>query len=180
MTSFERELEAILVNIFGPEIWDDSVERTAQRVLSYWAEYAGRNDRDFKVTTFKTASIDQLIMVQDIEFSSLCVHHLLPIIGSAQIGYIPGSVMIGLSKIPRIVDFFAHRPQVQERLTADIAAFLQDTLNPVGVGVVINAVHTCMVCRGVRKHNGKMITSDLRGVLRYEGSARAEFLHLLT
>ena len=119
-----------------------------------------------------------MVMVRDIELYSLCEHHMLPFFGKAHVAYIPNGRIVGLSKIPRIVDVFARRLQVQERLTEQIASALDDVLQPAGVGVVIEAFHLCMMMRGVQKQNSKTITSALRGAFRDDPKTREEFLHL--
>ena len=121
---------------------------------------------------------DNMIMVRDIELYSLCEHHMLPFFGKAHVAYIPNGKIVGLSKIPRIVDVFARRLQVQERLTEQIAEGLCRVLNPSGVGVVIEAYHLCMMMRGVQKQNSKTITSVLRGAFREDPKTRDEFLRL--
>ena len=121
---------------------------------------------------------DNMIMVRDIELYSLCEHHMLPFFGKAHVAYIPNGKIVGLSKIPRIVDVFARRLQVQERLTEQIAEGLCSVLNPSGVGVVIEAYHLCMMMRGVQKQNSKTITSALRGAFREDPKTRDEFLRL--
>ncbi len=121
---------------------------------------------------------NSMIMVRDIELYSLCEHHMLPFFGKAHIAYIPNGKIVGLSKLPRIVDVFARRLQVQERLTEEIAGAIQDTLSPLGVGVVIEAYHLCMMMRGVEKQNSKTITSAVRGVFRSDARTREEFLYL--
>src|SRR5690242_369643 len=121
---------------------------------------------------------DNMIMVRDIELYSLCEHHMLPFFGKAHVAYIPNGRIVGLSKIPRIVDVFARRLQVQERLTEEIAEGLCRVLSPSGVGVVIEAYHLCMMMRGVQKQNSKTITSALRGVFREDPKTRDEFLRL--
>jgi GTP cyclohydrolase I len=121
---------------------------------------------------------DNMIMVRDIELYSLCEHHMLPFFGKAHVAYIPNGKIVGLSKIPRIVDVFARRLQVQERLTEQIAEGLCRVLNPSGVGVVIEAYHLCMMMRGVQKQNSKTITSALRGAFREDPKTRDEFLRL--
>ena len=171
-------VSSILQDIFGTEVWDDSVERTAHRVLKYWMDHRPNDKTDFELTVFPT-EVNQLIVVNNIEFSSLGAHHLLPFWGIAHVGYVPNTWAIGLSKIPRVVDHFAARPQMQERLTADIASFLKKKLTAQGVAVVIIAKHTCMACRGVRKHNGHMTTSEMRGVFITGAAARSEFLQLI-
>ena len=119
-----------------------------------------------------------MVMVRDIELYSLCEHHLLPFFGRAHVAYIPDGRIVGLSKLPRIVEVFARRLQVQERLTEEIAAAIERVLQPAGVGVVIEAVHLCTRMRGVEKQNSKMITSALRGLFRTDARTRAEFLDL--
>jgi GTP cyclohydrolase I len=121
---------------------------------------------------------DNMIMVRDIELYSLCEHHMLPFYGKAHVAYIPNGRIVGLSKLPRVVDVFAQRLQVQERLTEQIAEALSDVLEPHGVGVVIEAFHLCMMMRGVQKQNSKTITSALRGVFRDDSKTRDEFLRL--
>jgi len=121
---------------------------------------------------------DNMIMVRDIELYSLCEHHMLPFFGKAHVAYIPNGKVVGLSKIPRIVDVYARRLQVQERLTEQIAEGLCQVLNPSGVGVVIEAYHLCMMMRGVQKQNSKTITSALRGAFREDPKTRDEFLRL--
>jgi GTP cyclohydrolase I len=121
---------------------------------------------------------DNMIMVRDIELYSMCEHHMLPFFGKAHVAYIPNGRIVGLSKIPRIVDVFARRLQVQERLTEEIAEGLCSVLEPSGVGVVIEAYHLCMMMRGVQKQNSKTITSALRGVFREDPKTRDEFLRL--
>jgi GTP cyclohydrolase I len=121
---------------------------------------------------------DSMIMVRDIELYSMCEHHMLPFFGHAHVAYIPDGRIVGLSKIPRIVDIFARRLQVQERLTDQVADALMDTLHPQGVGVVIEAAHFCMMMRGVEKQNSRTVTSALRGVFKEDPKTRDEFLRL--
>jgi GTP cyclohydrolase I len=127
---------------------------------------------------FKADGHKNMVMVRDIELYSLCEHHMLPFFGKAHVAYIPEDHIVGLSKIPRIVDVFARRLQVQERLTEQIASALDDVLKPTGVGVVIEAFHLCMMMRGVEKQNSKTITSALRGAFKDDAKTREEFLHL--
>ena len=127
---------------------------------------------------FKSEGHKNMVMVRDIELYSMCEHHMLPFFGKAHVAYIPDGHIVGLSKIPRIVEVFARRLQVQERLTDEIASALQDTLRPTGVGVVVEAYHLCMMMRGVEKQNSKTITSALRGVFKDDPKTREEFLSL--
>ena len=119
---------------------------------------------------------DEMVVVRDIEFYSLCEHHLLPFFGRAHVGYLPRGRVIGLSKIPRIVDMYAHRLQVQERMTQQVATFLMEQLAPKGVGCVVEATHLCTVMRGVRKQNATMVTSSMLGTFRRDAKTRTEFL----
>ncbi len=121
---------------------------------------------------------ENMVMVRDIELYSMCEHHMLPFFGRAHVAYIPDGRIVGLSKIPRVVDVFARRLQVQERLGEQVADALEDVLRPKGVGVVIEAVHLCMMMRGVEKQNSRTITSSLRGVFRDDARTRSEFLRL--
>jgi GTP cyclohydrolase IA len=125
-----------------------------------------------------TESHENMVLVRDIEFYSMCEHHMLPFYGKAHIGYIPNGTIIGLSKLPRVVEVFARRLQVQERLTEEIADALQSVLAPKGVGVLVEAVHLCMMMRGVEKQNSRTITSALRGQFRDCSMTRGEFLGL--
>jgi len=119
---------------------------------------------------------DEMVVVRDIEFYSLCEHHLLPFFGRAHVGYLPRGRIIGLSKIPRVVDMYAHRLQVQERLTHQVAGFLMERLRPKGVACVIKATHLCTVMRGVRKQEATMVTSSMLGTFRADARTRSEFL----
>ena len=127
---------------------------------------------------FRSDGHRNMVMVRDIELYSLCEHHMLPFFGKAHVAYIPDGHIVGLSKIPRIVEVFARRLQVQERLTEQIASALDDVLKPTGVGVVIEAYHLCMMMRGVEKQNSRTITSAVRGAFRDDPKTREEFLHL--
>jgi GTP cyclohydrolase IA len=136
--------------------------------------------RDFEPTTFPNdEGYDELVLVKAIPVQSVCEHHLLPFLGVAHVAYLPGDRILGLSKVARVVEMFARRPQVQERLTQQVANWLDENLRPKGVGVVVEAEHTCMTLRGVRAGGSLTRTSALAGVLREDASARAEFFAVL-
>ncbi len=150
----------------------DRVARMYEELLEgYWVNPQTLvNDAVFDDT------YDEMVIVRDIEFYSLCEHHLLPFIGRAHVAYFPRGKVIGLSKVPRIVDMFARRLQVQERMTRQIAEFLHNTLNPYGVAVVVEGLHLCATMRGVRKHDARMTTSAMYGAFRKNLATRQEFL----
>jgi GTP cyclohydrolase I len=137
--------------------------------------------RPFALTTFPNdENYDELVLASGIPVHSVCEHHMLPFVGTAHVGYLPGQRILGLSKLARVVELFARRPQVQERLTTQIADWLQTHLDPRGVGVVVEAEHLCMTLRGVRSGGTSTTTSTLRGALREDARSRAEFLSLTT
>jgi GTP cyclohydrolase IA len=152
-------------------------ERVAKSMRFLTEGYASSAEEVVGKGIFKEEH-DNMIMVRDIELYSLCEHHMLPFFGKAHVAYIPNGKIVGLSKIPRIVDVYARRLQVQERLTEEIAEGLCSVLQPSGVGVVIEAYHLCMMMRGVQKQNSKTITSALRGAFREDPKTRDEFLRL--
>jgi GTP cyclohydrolase I len=152
-------------------------ERVAKSMRFLTQGYASSAEEVVGKGIFKEEH-DNMIMVRDIELYSLCEHHMLPFFGKAHVAYIPNGKIVGLSKIPRIVDVYSRRLQVQERLTEEIAEGLCNVLNPSGVGVVIEAYHLCMMMRGVQKQNSKTITSALRGAFREDPKTRDEFLRL--
>ncbi|HSU17427.1 MAG TPA: GTP cyclohydrolase I FolE [Longimicrobium sp.] len=152
-------------------------ERVARSLAALTSGYA-MDVRDVVGQGVFEESHDAMVMVRDIEMYSLCEHHLLPFFGKVHVAYVPDGKIIGLSKLPRIVEVFARRLQVQERLTQQIADAIQEVLQPRGVGVVVEAAHLCMMMRGVEKQNSSTITSALRGVFRDDGRTRDEFLRL--
>ena len=150
----------------------DRVARMYTELLSGYTEEPARiiNNALFHV------NYDEMVLVRDIEFYSLCEHHMLPFLGRAHVAYIPAGTVIGLSKIPRIVDMYARRLQIQERMTRQIADFVQETLQPQGVAVVVEAIHLCSMMRGVKKHDARMTTSAMHGSFRANLATREEFL----
>lgn len=151
--------------------------RTPRRFAEAYAELISAEPFDF--TTFANSEgYDELVLIRDIPVQSLCEHHLLPFVGSAHVAYLPGDRMVGLSKIPRMVDHYARRPQTQERLTVQIADALAARLQPRGIGVIVEATHTCMTLRGARATGSKTSTSAVRGILRDDARSRAEFFAL--
>jgi len=177
MEAYTEELARILADIFGKDCWDDSVQRTADRWIAAMYEFKPEKEMPFKFTTFP-ALANQMIVVADIEFASLCVHHLFPYSGKVHVGYLPNELQVGVSKIPRLVHWLARRPSVQESLTREIASYLKHNLAAMGVAVIVEASHTCMACRGVRERNAVMRTSEMRGVFLTSAEARQEFLTL--
>ena len=152
---------------------------TPDRVRRMYAELTDgyRTDPDALLNDASFAvEYDEMVVVRDIEFHSLCEHHLLPFFGKVHVGYLPRGQVIGLSKIPRVVDMYAHRLQVQERMTQEVATFLMERLDPKGVGCVIEATHLCTVMRGVRKQQATMVTSSMLGTFRRDARTRTEFL----
>ncbi|MFL6298578.1 MAG: GTP cyclohydrolase I FolE [Actinomycetes bacterium] len=164
-----------LMRALGMHLTDPSLRRTPERVARAYAELLA--PREFSLTTFPNdEEYDELVVARDIPFTSLCEHHLLPFVGTASVGYLPGSRILGLSKLARVVELFARRPQVQERMTKQIATWLDTHLHPRGVGVVIRAEHTCMTLRGVQARGSSTVTSALLGTLRDDSRSRSEFL----
>jgi len=166
-----------LLLALGADLTDESLRETPRRMAEAYAELL--TARPFTATTFPNdEGYDELVVARDIPFHSLCEHHLLPFHGVAHIGYLPGERIVGLSKLGRVIDLYARRPQVQERLTTQVARWLTDTLEPRGVGVVLEAEHLCMSLRGVQKPGARTITSALHGVVRDDPRTRQEFLTL--
>ena len=156
---------------------------TPKRVVDAYGDwYSGYNDdpREFLERTFKeVAGYDEMIVLRDIEFESHCEHHMAPIIGKAHVGYLPDGKVVGISKLARVVETYARRFQVQEKMTAQIARCIQDVLQPLGVGVVIEGGHECMTTRGIHKRGVSMVTSKMLGSFRDDARTRAEFLRFI-
>jgi GTP cyclohydrolase I len=176
----ERAVREILIAI-GEDPDREGLLKTPSRVARSYSEMmAGlRIDPSVYLKTVFHERYDEIVLLRDIEFHSLCEHHLLPFTGKAHVAYLPAGKVVGLSKLARLVEGFARRPQVQERLTTQIADALMDELNPIGSACVIEAVHTCMTMRGVKKHGSVMVTSALRGIFKESPSSRAEVLALM-
>ena len=168
-----------LIKALGEDPEREGLKNTPQRVARMYTEllcgYAIDPQKVVNGALFNM-TYDEMVLVRDIEFYSLCEHHLLPFLGRAHVAYIPAGKVIGLSKIPRIVDMYARRLQVQERMTRQIADYLQTTLHPQGVAVVVEAVHLCSMMRGVKKHDARMTTSAMHGAFRANLATRQEFL----
>ena len=181
MNDFEAAIRKILQEI-GEDPDRQGLVDTPKRIEKMYKELT-RGYRQTAEELINSAlfdvDYDEMVVVTNINFYSLCEHHMLPFFGVAHVGYIPKGKVVGLSKIPRIVDMFARRLQVQERMTAQVANVLQDQLNPDGVGVVVEGYHMCMSMRGVEKEKAKMITSTLLGSFKEDQKTRTEFLELI-
>jgi GTP cyclohydrolase I len=176
----ERAVREILLAI-GEDPDREGLRKTPNRVArSYGELMAGLfvEPKDHLKTVF-TEQYDEIVLLRDIEFHSLCEHHLLPFTGRAHVAYLPRGKVVGLSKLARLVEGYARRPQVQERLTTQIADALMDELHPMGAACVIEAVHTCMTIRGAKKHGSTMVTSALRGTFKSDARSRTEVLSLM-
>lgn len=184
--SVPTELEArnavrVLLDYLGEDSMREGLLETPRRVVAAWDEMTrgyGQDPKQLLTTEFEGEGYDQMIVCREIDFWSVCEHHLLPFHGTAAVGYIPNKRVVGLSKMPRLVECFARRLQIQERLTKQIAEAMQDILKPQGVGVLVRARHLCMACRGVKQQEAEMVTSALLGQFRKQ-EVRAEFLNLI-
>ena len=169
---------AELLEALGYRLDDENIAETPRRVAAAYAELL--TPIAFNPTTFPNEEgYDELVVATHIPFHSLCMHHLLPFYGIAHVAYLPGERIVGLSKLARVVDYFARDLQVQERLTQQVSRWLEDALQPRAVGVVLEAEHLCMSIRGVRKPGAKTVTSSLTGLLRTDARTREEFLALV-
>jgi GTP cyclohydrolase I len=177
----ERSVEHILKEL-GEDVHREGLEKTPARVaaaMRYLTSGYSKNPHDVLNDALFVEEYDEMVIVKDIDMTSLCEHHLLPFIGKCHVAYMPHKKIVGLSKIPRLVDMYARRLQVQERLTTQIANTLNEVLQPRGVAVVIEAVHLCMLMRGVEKQNSKAVTSAMLGGFRDRPETRAEFMELI-
>ena len=179
---FEAARESIvrLIRAVGEDPDREGLKKTPERVARMYTELLsgyGADPEKFINGALFNITYDEMVIVRDIEFYSLCEHHMLPFIGRAHVAYLPAGKVIGLSKIPRVVDMYARRLQVQERMTRQIADFLSDALKPQGVAVVVEAMHMCSMMRGVKKHDARMTTSAMHGSFRANLATRQEFLN---
>jgi GTP cyclohydrolase I len=178
----EEAVRSLLVNL-GEDPERDGLLNTPHRVSKMYSELLAGYTTD-PVAVINNAlfdvDYDEMVIVRDIELQSLCEHHMLPFVGRAHVAYIPDGKVLGLSKIPRVVDMFARRLQVQERLTTQVADFLENTLCPRGVAVVVEASHMCATLRGVKKANARMVTSAMRGEFKENHNLRREFMDQIT
>jgi len=176
------KLVAKILKEVGEDVEREGLERTPDRVekaLRYLTSGYEQDAKEILNDAMFVEDYDEMVIVKDIDFSSLCEHHLLPFIGKCHVAYMPGRKIVGLSKIPRLVEMFSRRLQVQERLTTQIAGTINEVLQPRGVAVVMEAVHLCMLMRGVEKQNSKAITSAMLGSFRDNPETRAEFMGLI-
>jgi len=176
-----EDLVKKILQKIGEDPSREGLKDTPKRVVKAWEKiFSGYNKKPEDVlTVFDGENYDQMVVVKDIEFYSTCEHHMLPFFGKVHIGYIPNGRIIGLSKIPRIVEIFARRMQNQERMTSQIAESLDKLLKPKGVGVIVEAKHFCMMARGVEKQSSKATTSSLYGLFKTNQNTRSEFLKLI-
>ena len=177
----EKLVEQLLKEL-GEDPHREGLQRTPERVakaMEYLTSGYRKNVDEILNDALFVEEYDEMVVVKDIDMASLCEHHLLPFIGKAHIAYMPHKKIVGLSKIPRLVEMFSRRLQVQERLTTQIATTLNEALQPRGVAVVIEAVHLCMLMRGVEKQNSKAVTSAMLGAFRERPETRAEFMELI-
>ena len=171
-----------LLHQLGEDPDRDGLVRTPARVAKsfrFLTEGYGQDPLAILNNALFEVTYDEMVVVRDIDFYSLCEHHLIPFFGRVHVGYIPDGKVVGLSKLPRIVEIYARRLQVQERFTVQLAETLEQVLAPRGVGVVVEAIHLCMMMRGVEKQNAFAITSSMRGVFQSDPKTRAEFMELM-
>ena len=178
-----RDHIAEIIRLVGEDPTREGLQRTPQRVekaFQYFTKgYAQDPAKVLAGAVFQAKDYDEMVIVKDIDIFTLCEHHLLPFFGKAHVAYLPDKKVVGLSKIPRVVEVFTRRFQIQERLTTEIARTLEEGLRPKGVGVVIEAYHLCVMMRGVEKQNAQMITSSMRGRFRSDPRTREEFMALI-
>lgn len=176
----KKAVREILLAV-GEDGQREGLKKTPERVAKMYAELLAGMHEDPKehLHSVFTESYDEIVLLRDIPFYSICEHHLMPFIGSAHVAYLPSGGILGVSKLARIVDCFARRLQTQERLTGQIADFIMNSLKPQGVAVVLEASHSCMTIRGIKKPGSVMVTSALRGIFRRDPKSRSEVLGLM-
>ena len=176
----EQAVKEILLAV-GEDIEREGLQRTPERVARMYAELLAGMQEDPKqhIRSIFTENYDEIVLLRDIPFYSICEHHLMPFIGSAHVAYLPTGAVLGVSKLARVVDCFARRLQSQERLTYQIADFIMNSLKPQGVAVVLEASHSCMTIRGIKKPGSVMVTSALRGIFKRDPKSRSELMSLL-
>jgi GTP cyclohydrolase I len=176
----EKAVREILLAV-GENIERDGLKKTPERVARMYAELLAGMQEDPKehLGSIFTENYDEIVLLRDIPFYSICEHHLMPFIGSAHVAYLPSGAILGISKLARIVDCFARRLQAQERLTYQIADFIMNKLKPQGVAVVLEASHSCMTIRGIKKPGSVMVTSALRGIFKRDPRSRSEVMSLI-
>jgi len=176
----EQAVKEILLAV-GEDIEREGLQRTPERVARMYAELLSgmREDPKQHIRSIFTENYDEIVLLRDIPFYSICEHHLMPFIGSAYVAYLPTGAVLGVSKLARIVDCFARRLQSQERLTYQIADFIMNSLKPQGVAVVLEASHSCMTIRGIKKPGSVMVTSALRGIFKRDPKSRNEVMSLM-
>ena len=176
----EKAVNEILLAV-GEDVEREGLKETPKRVARMYTELLSgmREDPEFHLKSVFTENYSEIVLLRDIPFYSICEHHLMPFIGTAHVAYIPTGMILGISKLARIVDCFAKRLQTQERLTDQIADFIMNKLKPEGVSVVLEASHSCMTIRGIKKPGSSMVTSALRGVFMNDPKSRSEVLSLM-
>jgi len=176
----KKAVAEILVAV-GEDVKREGIKGTPERVAKMYAELLSGMSENPKqhLSRVFTENYDEIVLLRDISFYSICEHHLMPFIGSAHVAYLPAGSVLGVSKLARIVDCFARRLQVQERLTDQIADFIMDGLKPRGVAVVLEASHSCMTIRGIKKPGSVMVTSSLRGIFKRDPKSRSEVMSLM-
>ena len=170
-----------ILSAIGEDTNREGLKRTPQRVAAMYTELLAGMHEDPKehLSSVFTENYDEIVLLRDVPFYSICEHHLMPFIGSAHVAYLPAGAVLGVSKLARIVDCFARRLQVQERLTDQIADFIMNSLKPQGVAVVLEASHSCMTIRGIKKPGSVMVTSALRGIFKKDPRSRNEIMSLM-
>lgn len=181
MKNYPDLIREVLIAI-GEDPDREGLRDTPKRVVKSWSElYAGYNQKpaDILSTVFEDGACDEVVILKNISFASMCEHHMIPFIGVAHIAYLPAGKVVGLSKLARLTECFARRLQIQEKMTTQIADSIQEFLSPKGIAVIIEAHHQCMSTRGVKKQTTTMVTSAMRGIFRENQAARSEVLSLL-